>query len=54
MFGTFDSKYFQWNETAFARDYRDLIVSFMELETKPDVYVLVPPPLYKMGLLKLD
>ena len=27
-------------------DYRDMIKSFVDLDSKPQVYVMVPPPLY--------
>ena len=46
MFGTNDCKTFQWNETDFAADYTEMIGSFLNLDSKPTVYVMVPPPLY--------
>ena len=54
MFGTNDSKTYQWNYNDFLTDYTDLINSFIQLDSKPDVYVMVPPPLYQEGAYAMD
>ena len=45
MFGTNDSKVQNWNQTAFIADYVDMITKFRDLDSKPDVFVMIPPPL---------
>ena len=54
MFGTNDSKHYQWNQEDYMNDYRDLIKSFVDLDSKPQVHVMVPPPLYQDGFLQMD
>ena len=36
-----------WDESAFRRDYEDLLATFKRLPSRPSVYVCVPPPLYE-------
>ena len=33
----------------FKRDYLDLCRSFRNMKSKPDVFVIIPPPVYKDG-----
>jgi hypothetical protein len=49
MLVTNDAKYFQWNQTEFVADYLEMATTFMNLENKPDLYIMIPPPLYKDG-----
>lgn len=46
MFGTNDSKTYQWNQEAFVADYKDMVASFEALESSPEIYIMIPPPLY--------
>ena len=47
MLGTNDSKYFQWNETAYIEDYRAMASSFLAMPSSPKIYFMIPPPLYQ-------
>eukprot|EP01043_Picozoa_sp_COSAG02_P058170 COSAG02_NODE_7195_length_3126_cov_1.920714_2_plen_431_part_00 len=52
MLGTNDAKYGNWkgaNIAQFPIDYKAMIDEFVALETKPRVYLMVPPPLYQDG-----
>lgn len=47
MFGSNDSKPKNWkNATAFSRDLSKLIDSFMILKSRPEIYVVSPPPAF--------
>ena len=46
MLGTNDSKNFQWNQTKYYSDYLEMGRSFLNMTSKPDLYIMVPPPLY--------
>jgi acyl-CoA thioesterase I len=56
MLGTNDSWYWNWDwseETsfnAFQKDYIEMVQEFIDLPSKPQVYVMVPPPIYKDNL----
>lgn len=47
--GTNDCKNRNWNIDHFKRDYVELCKSFKNMPSKPDVFVVVPPPVYKDG-----
>ena len=47
--GTNDCKAINWNEENFKRDYLELCQSFRNMSSHPDVFVIVPPPVYKDG-----
>ena len=46
MFGSNDSKNYQWMEEAFEEDYYELCTNFRRSPTHPLVYLVIPPPLY--------
>ena len=46
MLGTNDSKNYQWDEEAFLADYHEMAKNFMDIKSKPSLYLLVPPPLH--------
>ena len=46
MLGTNDSKNYNWNETAFHADYLEMSRSFMNMPSSPQLYMMIPPPLY--------
>lgn len=47
--GTNDAKSHNWNEDQFVEDMTEMINNFKELESKPKIYLMVPPPLYEDG-----
>jgi len=47
--GTNDCKNRNWNLEHFKRDYVELCKSFKNMPSKPDVFVVIPPPVYKDG-----
>jgi hypothetical protein len=53
MLGTNDSWFWNWDwseETSFKtfqKDYVELVQEFIDLASKPKVYVMIPPPIYK-------
>ena len=53
MLGTNDAKTFNWNETAFKADYLDMINVFKNMTSKPDIHLMIPPPLYKEGVYSM-
>jgi alpha-L-fucosidase 2 len=54
QFGTNDARKKYWKEAEFRRDYRDMILSFMNLSTKPSVFVCIPPPIYIVNITTDD
>ena len=48
MLGTndMDARYGPFNEEKFVDNYKVLVRSFMDLASKPKVYIMIPPPLY--------
>ena len=56
MLGTNDSWYWNWNWNdktsieAFQKDYVEMVQEFINLPSKPKVYVMIPPPIYKDNL----
>jgi len=47
--GTNDCKAVNWNLENFKKDYVDLCKSFKNMASKPDVFVIIPSPVYKDG-----
>ena len=41
-----DTKAVNWNAEAYARDLGELIDSYLELESRPQVFLLLPPPVF--------
>lgn len=50
MLGTNDAKTWNWNATAYFNDYVDMGKKLINLPSKPKLYLMVPPPLYKEGV----
>jgi acyl-CoA thioesterase-1 len=44
--GTNDSKDYQWNEEEYTKDYLEMAKSFQGIESSPELYIMIPPPLY--------
>ena len=51
--GTNDAKQYQWDEDAYLEDYQAMIDSFASLESPPDVYISIPPPLYEDNVYEM-
>ncbi|MDE5983850.1 MAG: hypothetical protein K2H13_01170 [Eubacterium sp.] len=49
MLGSNDSKENNWDKDKFVNDYCEIIESYLKLESKPKVYVLVPTPLFEIN-----
>jgi lysophospholipase L1-like esterase len=50
MLGTNDSRGDNWTSlSAFAHDYRELAVHYLSLESRPAVWLLTPPALFRLG-----
>ena len=54
MLGTNDAKTFQWNQTEYVNDSIEMAESFIDLPSKPEVYLMIPPPLYVDGFLEMN
>ena len=46
MLGSNDTKAINWNAEAYARELGELIDSYRELESRPRVFLLLPPPVF--------
>ena len=46
MLGSNDSKPVYWNGEKFKNEYREFIKSYIEMESAPKVYVMIPPAVY--------
>ena len=44
QFGTNDAKVINWNETAYVKDFVELINSFKQSKKKPAIFISSPPP----------
>lgn len=49
MLGSNDSKAFNWNKETFIKDYKALVESYVNLESKPTIYIMAPPPVFEDG-----
>ena len=54
MLGTNDSKYYQWNQTEYVKDFLEMATNFKNLDSNPDLYVMIPPPLYEEGAIQAN
>ena len=54
--GTNDAKANRWANwsSAFPSDYADMLASFQKMPSKPKVFVMVPPPLYRNGVYDMN
>ena len=46
MLGTNDAKPINYNKSEFTKDYILMVKSFQALTPPPDIYMMIPPPLY--------
>jgi acyl-CoA thioesterase-1 len=60
MLGTNDGKYFNWEGVQqdlgdyYALDYVDMINQLRTLEPQPEIFVMIPPPLYEPYPFKMN
>lgn len=55
MLGSNDSKPYNWDKDNFISDYKALVESYVNLPCKPQVYLMVPPPVFEVdGKVKYD
>ena len=47
MLGTNDCKTFNWNEADFSASYAELLQSYCSLPSAPEVWVMLPPPVFE-------
>ena len=45
--GMNDAKVFNWNKERFVSDYERLARELLEIETKPLLFLMTPPPTYR-------
>ena len=48
MLGSNDSKPFNWNKENFIKEYKEVVSSYVNLSSKPQVYVIAPPPVFEV------
>ena len=48
MLGSNDSKPFNWDKENFMKEYKEVVESYINLESKPKVYVIAPPPVFEV------
>lgn len=48
MLGSNDTKKNNWNKEKFINDYCEIIDSYLNLSSKPKVYILIPTPLFEI------
>ena len=48
LLGTNDSKLKNWNEEKFIKDYKEILESYLALDSLQKLYVLIPPPLFEV------
>ena len=52
MLGTNDARQGNWKgEEPFKKDYLEMVRSFINMPSKPDVHIMIPPPLYQEGAI---
>lgn len=49
LLGSNDSKEKNWNQEKYINDYSEIIDSYLNLESAPKVYMLIPPPVFEKG-----
>ena len=54
MLGTNDAKTFQYNETEVVADYILMVKSFQAMIPPPNIYIMIPPPLYIKDVYKMN
>ena len=54
MLGTNDAKGYQWNETEYVNDYLEMATNFINMESQPKLYIMIPPPVYYLSPVIMD
>ena len=54
MLGTNDAKTFQYNQTEYVADYISMVKSFQAMTPTPDIFIMIPPPLYINGVYSMN
>merc|ERR1719183_1637137 len=54
MLGTNDAKTYQWDVEQFKKDYLEMGNIFKNLDSKPDLHIMIPPPLYKDNAYRMN
>lgn len=49
LLGSNDSKEINWNKDKYINDYGEIIDSYLNLDSAPKVYLLIPPPVFEKG-----
>lgn len=49
LLGSNDSKEKNWDKEKYVNDYGEIIDSYLNLDSAPKVYMLIPPPLFEKG-----
>ncbi|MCH5151979.1 MAG: hypothetical protein J1F65_04920 [Clostridiales bacterium] len=49
LLGSNDSKEMNWDKEKYVNDYGEIIDSYLNLDSAPKVYLLVPPPVFEKG-----
>ena len=47
MLGTNDAKTFQWDVEEYTKDFKVMANVLLGLDSKPDLHIMIPPPLYE-------
>lgn len=48
LLGSNDSKEKNWNEEKFIKDYKEILDSYLALDSLQKLYILIPPPLFEV------
>ena len=54
MLGTNDAKTYQWDVEEYMKDFKEMANIFLGLDSKPDLHIMVPPPLYQDGIYSMN
>ena len=49
LLGSNDTKKRNWNKEKFIQSYNKILDGYLSLESKPKLYVLIPPPMFEVG-----
>ena len=54
MLGTNDAKTYQWDVQEYMKDFKEMANIFLGLDSKPELHIMVPPPLYQDGIYSMN
>lgn len=52
--GSYDARNAIWDEDMFKRDYVNLCYKFKNMTSRPDIFIAIPPPMYKDGYAQIN